>query len=77
MYIICFTSEVFITPERSLFITTEIDVREEFEIPEIDVSDVPEVYDVPEVFDVPDVFDVSVDYPEMSMRFYFYVMLSI
>ena len=61
-----------------MFITPEVDVREEFEIPEIDVSDVPEVYDVPEVFDVlPDVFDVSVDYPEMSMRFYFHVMLSI
>ena len=60
-----------------MFITQEVDIREEFEIPEIDVSDVPEVYDVPEVFDVPDVFDVSVDYPEMPMRFYFYVMLSI
>ena len=60
-----------------MFITPEVDVREEFEIPEIDVSDVPEVYDVPEVCNVPDVFDVSVDHPEMSIRFYFYVMLSI
>ena len=42
-----------------------------FEIPDIDVSD------VPEVFDVPDVFDVSEMYPEMSLRIYFYVMLSI
>ena len=64
-------------------VTPEVDVREEFEIPEIDVSDVPEVYDVPEVFDVPevynipDVFDVSDVYPEMSLRINFYVMLSI
>ena len=56
---------MFITPERSLFITPEVDVREEFEIPEIDVSDVPEVFDVPEV------------YPEMLLRCYIYVMLSI
>ena len=48
-----------------------VDVSEEFEIPEIDVSDVPEVFDVPDVFDVPEV------YPEMLMRFYIYVMLSI
>ena len=60
-----------------MFITPEVDVREEFEIPEIDVSDVPEVFDVPEVYNVPDVFDVSEVYPEMSLRFYFYVMLSI
>ena len=52
-------------------------VSEEFEIPEIDVSDVPEVFDVPEVYNVPDVFDVSKVYPEMSLRFYFYMMLSI
>ena len=55
----------------------EVDVREEFEIPEIDVSDVPEVFDVPEVYNVPDVFDASEVYPEMSLKFYFYVMLSI
>ena len=60
-----------------MFITPEVDVREEFEIPEIDVCDVPEVFDVPEVYNVPDVFDVSEVYPEMSLRFYFYVMLSI
>ena len=60
-----------------MFITPEVDVREAFEIPEIDVSDVPEVFDVPEVYNVPDVFDVSEVYPEMSLRFYFYVMLSI
>ena len=60
-----------------MFITPEVDVRGEFEIPEIDVSDVPEVLDVPEVYNVPDVFDVSEVYPEMSLRFYFYVMLSI
>ena len=71
--IICYTSEVFITQ----FITPEVDVREEFEIPEIDISDVPEVFDVPEVYNVPDVLDVSEVYPEMSLRFYFYVMLSI
>ena len=58
-------------------ITPEVDVSEEFEIPEIDVSDVPEVFDIPEVYNVPDVFDVSEVYPEMSLRFYFYVMLSI
>ena len=63
---------MFITP-----VTPEVDVNEEFEIPEIDVSDVPEVFDVPEVYNVPDVFDVSEVYPEMSLRFYFYVMLSI
>ena len=60
-----------------MFIIPEVDVREEFEIPEIDVLNVPEVYDVPEVFNVPDVFDVSVDHPAMSIRFYLYVMLSI
>ena len=48
-----------------------VDVSEEFEIPEFDVSDVPEVFDVPDVFDVPEV------YPEMLMRCYIYVMLSI
>ena len=80
VYQICFLylgTEMFITPQRCLFITPEVDVREEFEIPEIDVSDVPEVFDVPEVYNVPDVFDVSEVYPEMSLRFYFYVMLSI
>ena len=61
--VFCFASEV--------FITQVVDVSEEFEIPEIDVSDVPEVFDVPDVFDVPEV------YPEMLMRFYTYVMLSI
>ena len=60
-----------------VFITPEVHVREEFEIPKIDVSDVPEVFDVPEVYNVPDVLDVSEVYPEMSLRFYFYVMLSI
>ena len=60
-----------------MFITPEVDVREEFEIPEVDVSDVPEVFDVPEAYDVPDVFDVSQVYPEMSLRCYIYVMLSI
>ena len=49
---------MFITPERSLIITPEVDVNEVFEIPDIDVSDVPEVYDVPEVFDVPEVYNV-------------------
>ena len=60
-----------------MFITPEVDVSEELEIPEIDVSDVPEVFDVPEVYNVPDVFDVSEVYPDMSLRFYFYIMLSI
>ena len=46
-------------------------MSEVFEIPEIDVSDVPEVLDVPGVFDIPEV------YPEMLMRCYIYVMLSI
>ena len=71
---------MFITPERSLFITPitpEVEVNEVLEIPDIDVSDVPEVFDVPEVYNVPDVFDVSEVYPEMSLRIYFYVMLSI
>ena len=62
---------MFITPERSLFITPEVDVNEVFEIPDIDVSDVPEVFDVPDVFNVPEV------YPEMLLRCYIYVMLSI
>ena len=57
---------MFITP-----VTPEVDVSEMFEIPEIDVSDVPEVLDVPDVFDIPEV------YPEMLMRCYIYVMLSI
>ena len=47
-----------------------VDVSEVFEIPEIDVSDVPEILDVPDVFDVPEVypemsFDVPEVYPEM------------
>ena len=54
-----------------VFLIPVVDVSEEFEIPEIDVSDVPEVFDVPDVFDVPEL------YPEMLMRFYIYVMLSI
>ena len=54
-----------------MFIIPEVDVSEVFEIPEIDVSDVPEVLDVPDVFNVPEV------YPEMLMRCYIYVMLSI
>ena len=62
----CFVSELFITP-----VIPEVDVSEVFETTEIDVSDVPEVLDVPDVFNVPEV------YPEMSLRFYFYVMLSI
>ena len=45
--VFCFASEVFLTPV--------VDVSEEFEIPEIDVSHVPEVFDVPYVFDVPEV----------------------
>ena len=48
-----------------------VDVGEVFEIPEFDVSDVPEILDIPDVFDVPEV------YPEMLMRCYIYVMLSI
>ena len=48
--------EVFVTPERSLFITPE-----EFDIPAIDVTDVPP----------------NVVYPEMLLRFHFYVMSSI
>ena len=57
---------MFITP-----VTPEVDVSEVFEIPEINVSDVPEVLHVPDVLDVPEV------YPEMLMRCYFYGMLSI
>ena len=48
--------EVFVTPERSLFITPE-----ELDIPDIDVTDVPP----------------NVVYPEMLLRFHFYVMSSI
>ena len=59
-------TEVFITP-----VIPEIDVSEVFEIPDINVSDVPEVFDVPDVFNVPEV------YSEMLMRCYIYVMLSI
>ena len=33
-----------------------VDVGEVFEIPEFDVSDVPEVLNVPDVFDVPEVY---------------------
>ena len=36
-----------------------VDACEVFEMPEFNVSDVPEVLDVPDVFDVPEV------YPEM------------
>ena len=46
-------------------------MNEVFEIPDIDVSEVPEVFDVPDVFDVPEV------YPEMLLRCYIYVILSI
>ena len=35
------------------------------------------ISDVPEVFDVLDVFDVPEVYPEMLLRCYIYVMLSI
>ena len=52
-----------------MFLTPVVDVSEKFEIPEIDVSDVPEVFDVPDVFYVPEV------YPEMLMRFHIYVIL--
>ena len=62
---------MFITPERSLFVTPEVDVNEVFEIPDIDVSEVPAVFDVADVFDVPEV------YPEMLLRCYIYLMLSI
>ena len=62
---------MFITPERSLFVTPDVDVNEVFEIPDIDVSEVPAVFDVPDVFDVPEV------YPEMLLRCYINVMLSI
>ena len=48
--------EVFVTPERRLFVTPE-----ELDIPDIDVTDVPP----------------NVVYPEMLLRFYFYVMSSI
>ena len=54
---------MFITP-----VTPKVDVSEVFEI---DVSDVPEVLDVPDVFVLPEL------YPEMLMRCYIYVMLSI
>ena len=62
---------MFITPERSLFVTPDVDVNEVFEILDIDVSEVLEVFDVPDVFDVPEV------YPEMLLRCYIYLMLSI
>ena len=42
-----------------MFVTPVVDVREVFEIPEFDVSDVAEILDDPSVFDVPEV------YPEM------------
>ena len=77
VYQMCFLylgTAMFITPERCLFITPvtpEVDVNEVFEIPDIDVSDVPEIFDVPDVFDVPEV------YLEMLLRCYIYVMLSI
>ena len=69
VYQICFlylSTEMLITP-----VTPEVDVNEVFEIPDIDVYDVPEVFDVPDVFDVPEV------YPEMLLRCYIYVILSI
>ena len=56
MYYGVYNPEVFVTPERSLFI-----IPEEFDIPDIDVTDVPP----------------NVVYPEMLLRFHFYVMSSI
>ena len=65
-----YNPEVFITPERSLSTTPEVFVTperslfitpEEFDIPDIDVTDVPP----------------NVIYPEMLLRFHFYVMSSI
>ena len=56
MYDGVYNPEVFVTPERSLFITPE-----EFDIPDIDATDVPP----------------NVVYPEMLLRFHFYVMSSI
>ena len=70
MYYGVHNPEVFITPERSLFTTPEVFVTperslfitpEEFDIPDIDVTDVPP----------------NVVYPEMLLRFHFYVMSSI
>ena len=70
MYYGVYNPEVFITPERSLFTTPEVFVTperslfitpEEFDIPDIDVTDVPP----------------NVVYPEMLLRFHFYVMSSI
>ena len=51
--------EVFVTPERSSFITPE----------EFDIPDIPDI----DVTDVPP----NVVYPEMLLRFHFYVMSSI
>ena len=56
MYYGVYNPEVFVTPERSLFI-----IPEEFDILDIDVTDVPP----------------NVVYPEMLLRFHFYVMSSI
>ena len=61
----------FVKEVLHIFLTPVVDVSEEFEIPEIDVSNVPEVFDVPDVFEVPKV------YPEMLTRCYIYVMLFI
>ena len=56
MYYGVYNPEVLVTPERSLYITPE-----EFDIPDIDVTNVPP----------------NVVYPEMLLRFHFYVMSSI
>ena len=70
MYYGVYTPEVFITPERSLFTSPEV-----FVIPERGLFITPEEFDIPDI----DVTDVppNVVYPEMLLRFHFYVMSSI